>query len=146
MPSIADTPIGERVRFYRQARHKTQAVVAGLAGVTEDYLSQIERGLKTPSTALLHRLARVLGVPTSVLFGESSAEPATPGHPLSAAIHSALATGGDGASAGDPPAPVTRRTSLSSVSGWRPRGSPGRARHSATARPGRYCPASSPMC
>jgi hypothetical protein len=38
-----------------------------------------------------------------VLFGESSAEPATPGHPLSAAIHTALATGGDGASAGDPP-------------------------------------------
>jgi len=103
MPGLTDIPIGERVRFYRQARHKTQAVVAGLAGVTEDYLSQIERGLKTPSTALLHRLARVLGVPTSVLFGESSAEPATPGHPLSAAIHTALAAGGDGASAGDPP-------------------------------------------
>jgi transcriptional regulator with XRE-family HTH domain len=103
MPSLVDIPIGERVRFYRQARHKTQAVVAGLAGVTEDYLSQIERGLKTPSTALLHRLARVLGVPTSVLFGESSAEPAAPGHPLSAAIHTALAAGGDGASADDPP-------------------------------------------
>jgi len=103
MPSLVDIPIGERVRFYRQARHKTQAVVAGLAGVTEDYLSQIERGLKTPSTALLHRLARVLGAPTSVLFGESSAEPAAPGHPLSAAIHTALAAGGDGASADDPP-------------------------------------------
>jgi len=109
MPSIADIPIGERVRFYRQARHKTQAVVAGLAGVTEDYLSQIERGLKTPSTALLHRLARVLGVPTSVLFGESPAEPVTPGHPLSAAIHTALAAGDDGASACDPPSlPVLR--------------------------------------
>src|SRR5215472_3039178 len=103
MPAPADIPIGERVRFYRQARRKTQAVVAGLAGVTEDYLSQIERGLKTPSTAVLHRLARVLGVPTSVLFGESSAEQATPGHPLSAAIHTALATGGDGASADNPP-------------------------------------------
>jgi transcriptional regulator with XRE-family HTH domain len=103
MPSAADIPIGERVRFYRQARQKTQAVVAGLAGVTEDYLSQIERGLKTPSTALLHRLARVLGVPTSVLFGESSAEPATPGHPLSAAIHTALASGSDRASASTTP-------------------------------------------
>ena len=41
--------IGERLRFYRQAKGKTQAVVAGLAGVTEDYLSQIERGLKTPT-------------------------------------------------------------------------------------------------
>jgi transcriptional regulator with XRE-family HTH domain len=99
MSSPAEIPIGERVRFYRQSRQKTQAVVAGLAGVTEDYLSQIERGLKTPSTALLHRLARVLGVPTSVLFGESAAEPAIPGHPLSTAIHAALASGGDGASA-----------------------------------------------
>jgi transcriptional regulator with XRE-family HTH domain len=103
MPGPADIPIGERIRFYRQARRKTQTVVAGLAGVTEDYLSQIEQGLKTPSTTVLHRLARVLGVPTSVLFGESSAEPATPGHPLSAAIHTALATGGHRADAESPP-------------------------------------------
>lgn len=100
MHSGVDIPVGERVRFYRQARRKTQAVVAGLAGVTEDYLSQIERGLKTPSTALMHRLARALGVPTSVLFGESPADAATPGHPLSAAINTALAshgTAGNGA-------------------------------------------------
>jgi transcriptional regulator with XRE-family HTH domain len=94
MDSGADIPVGERIRFYRQARGKTQAVIAGLAGVTEDYLSQIERGLKTPSTALLHRLARTLRVPTSVLFGESPAEAATPGHPLAAAINSALASRG----------------------------------------------------
>jgi transcriptional regulator with XRE-family HTH domain len=94
MHSGADIPVGERIRFYRQSRRKTQAVIAGLAGVTEDYLSQIERGLKTPSTALLHRLARALGVPTSVLFGESPAEAAIPGHPLSAAINTALASRG----------------------------------------------------
>ena len=35
-----DVRIGERLRFDRQARGKTQAVVAGLAGVTDDYLSQ----------------------------------------------------------------------------------------------------------
>jgi transcriptional regulator with XRE-family HTH domain len=28
----ADIPVGERIRFYRQARGKTQAVIAGLAG------------------------------------------------------------------------------------------------------------------
>ncbi len=90
--SQPDIPIGERIRFHRQARRKTQAVVAGLAGVTEDYLSQIERGLKSPSVTLLHRLARILAVPTSVLFGESPAADATPGHPMSGAIHSALAS------------------------------------------------------
>ena len=57
--------IGERLRFYRQAKGKTQAVVAGLAGVTEDYLSQIERGLKTPTISLLHQFSKILGVRVS---------------------------------------------------------------------------------
>ncbi len=66
--------IGERLRFYRQAKGKTQAVVAGLAGVTEDYLSQIERGLKTPTIALLHQFSKILGVRVSELLGESATE------------------------------------------------------------------------
>jgi DNA-binding XRE family transcriptional regulator len=53
MSRAPEVRVGERLRFYRQARGKTQAVVAGLAGVTEDYLSQIERGLKTPTLSLL---------------------------------------------------------------------------------------------
>ena len=36
-------PMGDRIRFHREARRKTQAVVAGLAGISDDYLSQIER-------------------------------------------------------------------------------------------------------
>lgn len=44
MQDQGDIPIGDRIRFHRQARRKTQVVVAGLAGITEDYLSQIERG------------------------------------------------------------------------------------------------------
>ena len=45
MSPAAEIRIGEKLRFYRQGRGKTQAAVAGLAGVSEDYLSQIERGL-----------------------------------------------------------------------------------------------------
>ncbi|MFC7642643.1 helix-turn-helix domain-containing protein [Streptosporangium lutulentum] len=67
---MSEIPVGERVQFYRKAQKKKQAVVAGLAGITEDYLSQIERGLKTPAMPLLHRLARVLNVPVSTLLGE----------------------------------------------------------------------------
>jgi transcriptional regulator with XRE-family HTH domain len=114
----ADIPVGERVRFYRQARRRTQAVVAGLAGVTEDYLSQIERGLKTPSTALLHRLARALGVPVSVLFGESPAEAATPGHPLSAAINTALASRGTGGSGAAPDLALLRNRVEAAWASW----------------------------
>ncbi|MFE5327277.1 helix-turn-helix domain-containing protein [Embleya sp. NPDC056575] len=68
--NAADIPIGERVRFHRTRRGRTQAAVAGLVGIAEDYLSQIERGLKTPTIAVLHALAKELGVPTSALLGE----------------------------------------------------------------------------
>ena len=74
--------IGERLRFYRQAKGKTQAVVAGLAGVTEDYLSQIERGLKTPTLPLVHRFSKILGVRVSELLGESATEHDERVHPV----------------------------------------------------------------
>jgi DNA-binding XRE family transcriptional regulator len=51
MAPQSEVRIGERLRFYRQAKGKTQAVVAGLAGVTEDYLSQIERGAEDSDAA-----------------------------------------------------------------------------------------------
>ncbi|MBK3587013.1 helix-turn-helix transcriptional regulator [Streptomyces sp. PvR018] len=40
-------PVGERFRDRLRRRGCTQAVLAGLCGITTDYLSQIERGLKT---------------------------------------------------------------------------------------------------
>jgi transcriptional regulator with XRE-family HTH domain len=82
--------IGERLRFYRQAKGKTQAVVAGLAGVTEDYLSQIERGLKTPTILLLHRFSKILGVRVSELLGESATEHDETVHPVGYAVQRAL--------------------------------------------------------
>jgi transcriptional regulator with XRE-family HTH domain len=82
--------IGERLRFYRQGKGKTQAVVAGLAGVTEDYLSQIERGLKTPTLPLVHRFSKILGVRVSELLGESATEHDERVHPVGFAVQRAL--------------------------------------------------------
>jgi transcriptional regulator with XRE-family HTH domain len=82
--------IGERLRFYRQAKGKTQAVVAGLAGVTEDYLSQIEGGLKTPTIPLVHRFSKILGVRVSELLGESATEHHERVHPIGFAVQRAL--------------------------------------------------------
>ncbi|MEV5554936.1 helix-turn-helix transcriptional regulator [Nonomuraea wenchangensis] len=62
--------IGERVRFWREKRQRKQAAVAGLCGITEEYLSQIERGLKIPSLPVLHALAVELNVPMSLLLGD----------------------------------------------------------------------------
>lgn len=74
MGQVSRIPIGDRIRFHRDARRKTQAVVAGLAGITEDYLSQIERGLKVPTIGLLSRIAEVLHVSPAVLL-----DPTAPG-------------------------------------------------------------------
>ncbi|RJL33089.1 helix-turn-helix domain-containing protein [Bailinhaonella thermotolerans] len=88
--TATEIPIGERVRFYRQAQQKKQAVVAGLAGITEDYLSQIERGVRTPTVPLLHRLSRILDVPVAALFGEPSFEPDSTVHPIGAVLQRTL--------------------------------------------------------
>jgi transcriptional regulator with XRE-family HTH domain len=61
---------GERVRFARKGNHQTQAVVAGLSGITTDYLYQIERGKKLPALPVAIQLAEVLRVPLSALLGE----------------------------------------------------------------------------
>ncbi|MEC3953626.1 helix-turn-helix domain-containing protein [Nocardia sp. CDC153] len=64
--------IGVRVRRERERSGKSQAVVAGLAGISEDYLGQIERGRKTPSTSVVQALADALHVSAGALLGDVS--------------------------------------------------------------------------
>ncbi|GGV14697.1 helix-turn-helix domain-containing protein [Streptomyces spectabilis] len=63
-----DLPIGDRIRHYRGRRR--QDAVAGLVGISPDYLSQIERGLKVPSLPVLYALAQELGVPAVALLSD----------------------------------------------------------------------------
>ncbi|MFI0820539.1 helix-turn-helix domain-containing protein [Streptomyces sp. NPDC021098] len=67
-----DLPIGDRIRRFRGERR--QDVVAGLVGISPDYLSQIERGLKVPSLPILSAIAQELRVPVAALL------PDTPAH------------------------------------------------------------------
>lgn len=93
--ATTEVSIGERLRFYRKSKGQKQVVVAGLAGITEDYLSQIERGLKTPTIGLLQKLARILHVPVSTLIGEPEFEHDSVVHPVASAIQRALTSYGD---------------------------------------------------
>lgn len=95
MASQDEAGIGERLRACRQDAKKTQAVVAGLAGVTEDYLSQIERGRKEPALPLLYRFAKILDVNVSVLLGEPESRQEPVSHPAGAAVQRALTTYAD---------------------------------------------------
>ncbi|MCD9591653.1 MULTISPECIES: helix-turn-helix domain-containing protein [Streptomyces] len=84
----SDLPIGDRIRHYRGERR--QDVVAGLVGITPDYLSQIERGLKVPSLPILHAIAQELGVPTAALLADTPAPSRIPPDTAEPAIVRAL--------------------------------------------------------
>ncbi len=67
-----DTPIevdlGARIRALRLASGLTLRRVAADASVTESFLSQVERGVASPSIATVQRIARALGQSIAELF------------------------------------------------------------------------------
>ncbi len=59
---------GSAVRRLRQERGMTSEALAGAAEVSPSYLSEVERGLKRPSTDVLAKLARAFGMLPSQLL------------------------------------------------------------------------------
>ena len=73
MPSSApdvvdDVDVGERLREIRQQRRETLRTVADRSGLSESFLSQVERGRSNASIASLRRIAEALGVTVADLF------------------------------------------------------------------------------
>src|SRR3954453_1715089 len=67
--------LGERVRAIRQLRRKTLKEVAGAAGISESFLSQLERGRTNATIATLQRLPTALGIDLSDLFAAPAPRP-----------------------------------------------------------------------
>jgi transcriptional regulator with XRE-family HTH domain len=59
---------GRIVRSLREERELTQERLADASGVTRNYVSEIERGLKSPSLRVIAGLARALGTRPSELI------------------------------------------------------------------------------
>jgi transcriptional regulator with XRE-family HTH domain len=59
---------GRQLRLLRQARGLTLAELAERAGLTDGYLSSVERGTTSPSLSSLATIAAVLGSDMSVFF------------------------------------------------------------------------------
>jgi transcriptional regulator with XRE-family HTH domain len=53
--------LGKRLRALRQDQQETLAETAGRAGISPQYLSEIERGRKEPSSEMIAALAGALG-------------------------------------------------------------------------------------
>ena len=63
-----EVDLGARIRALRLARGATLRQLAAQAGVTESFLSQVERGVASPSIASVQRIARALGQSIAELF------------------------------------------------------------------------------
>jgi transcriptional regulator with XRE-family HTH domain len=58
----------EVLREIRQEKGLSQEALADRAGLHRTYISQVERGLKSPSLRSLEQIAQALGVPASALL------------------------------------------------------------------------------
>lgn len=54
--------VGRNVRRIRKAKGLTQEVLAEVAGVSQQYVSDLERGRRNPSVITLYVLAQAMGV------------------------------------------------------------------------------------
>src|ERR671929_1031353 len=73
MPSSApdvstEIDVGERLRAIRRSRRATLRTIAARSGLSESFLSQVERGQSSASIASLRRIAEALGVSMADLF------------------------------------------------------------------------------
>ncbi len=60
--------IGYSIRFLRESKCVNQMKFANNVGISQGYLSQVERGHKNPSVELLQNIAEKLGIPLPVMF------------------------------------------------------------------------------
>lgn len=66
---LAQEPdIGATIHRLREERHLSLKEVAERSGLTQSFLSQVERDLTSPSVASLRKVAQAFGVPLAALF------------------------------------------------------------------------------
>jgi transcriptional regulator with XRE-family HTH domain len=68
MPALKVPELGEFIREQRHAAQVSVRQLAKLAGVSNPYLSQIERGLRKPSAEILQQIAKALRISAETLY------------------------------------------------------------------------------
>ncbi len=105
MPTAKDLPrdIGGFIRDMRRNARISLRQLAEQAGVSNPYLSQIERGLRRPSAEVLQQIASALRVSTPMMYLRAGLLDAIDGQGVLAAI------------AADPDLTVAQKQSLSQI-------------------------------
>jgi transcriptional regulator with XRE-family HTH domain len=78
--------IGEYIRLQRSTAQISLRQLSKLAGVSNPYLSQIERGLRKPSAEILQQIAKGLRISAEALYVQAGILDAPAGGPVPDAI------------------------------------------------------------
>ena len=60
--------LGARIRYLRQQKNLSIEELALEAEVNRNYLGDLERGMRNPTTLVLAKIARALGIDLAILF------------------------------------------------------------------------------
>jgi transcriptional regulator with XRE-family HTH domain len=71
---MIDRAFGDVVRQVRADAGLSQEALAFAAGLHRTYVSQLERGLKSPSLRTVNAIVDALGIPLSTLFARVEGE------------------------------------------------------------------------
>ncbi len=77
-PSETLHDVGEFIRAQRESAQKSIRDLARSAGVSNPYLSQIERGIRRPSAKILQQIARALEISAETLYVRAGILDGTP--------------------------------------------------------------------
>ncbi len=68
MPHPGPPSLGEFIRGQRELHELSMRQLAKMAGISNPYLSQIERGLRRPSAEILNGIAKALRISAETLY------------------------------------------------------------------------------
>ena len=87
MASRSAAALGEIIRQQRELAEYSMRQFAQLAGISNPYLSQIERGLRAPSEQVLEAIAQTLKVSADALYEQAGVKPRSAGEDDSAVLN-----------------------------------------------------------
>lgn len=81
VPDSLGSHVGEFIRSQRERADLSLRRLAERAGVSNPYLSQVERGLRKPSAEILKRISRALSISAESLYSKAGLIEEGPGRP-----------------------------------------------------------------
>lgn len=89
---MAEISTGRMIKLQRELRGMSTTALATRTGCTTRHIEMIEQGKRTPSLPLLREIAKVLGVRTAILLGETPRDSHEQGRPQIKDIERAIFT------------------------------------------------------